>query len=104
VRALAPGGLLAVHITNRHLDLAPMLAAQVDELGLSGLRRRHSGLDELTATSDWVVLARRSEDLAALRTEAGWEELPPADGVRAWTDDYSSLVEVLDVGWPESGG
>ena len=97
---LAPGGVLAVHITNRHLDLAPMLAAQADELGLAAVRRKHSGQGELSATSNWVVFARADADLQPLREEGGWQDLAGPAGVRAWTDDYSSLVEVLDVGWP----
>ncbi len=57
-RKLAPGGVLAVHITNRHLDLAPVLAAEADRLGLVAVRRQESASGDLTATSDWVVLAR----------------------------------------------
>jgi hypothetical protein len=49
--------------------------------------------------STWVVLARSPGDLERLRTLPGWVEAEPRSDVRAWTDDYSSLVEVLDVGW-----
>jgi hypothetical protein len=42
------------------------------------------------------VLARRSADLDRLRTRPGWRR-EPVDGTRAWTDDYSSLVQVLDL-------
>lgn len=99
-RKLAPGGVLAVHITNRHLDLAPVLAAQADRLGLVALRRTQSGRGELSATSDWVVLAREDADLEPLRSMGGWAEPTRDKDVRGWTDDYSSLVQVLDVGWP----
>jgi SAM-dependent methyltransferase len=99
-RKLAPGGVLAVHITNRHLDLAPVLAAEADRLGLAALRRQQFGGGELTATSDWVVLARDEASLEPLRAVGGWQELAGEKGVRGWTDDYSSLVQVLDVGWP----
>ena len=99
-RKLAPEGVLAVHVTNRHLDLAPMLAALADRLELAAVRREDQGGGEVTATSDWVVLARDDSTLDPLRQEPGWEELEREPGVRGWTDDYSSLVEVLDVGWP----
>jgi SAM-dependent methyltransferase len=99
-RKLAPGGVLAVHITNRHLDLAPVLAAIADRLDLAAVRRDDPGGGEVTATSDWVVLAPDNATLEPLRVKRGWEELVGQSDVRAWTDDYSSLVEVLDVGWP----
>lgn len=99
-RKLAPGGVLAVHITNRHLDLAPVLAAEADRLGLVAVRRHQGGGGELSATSDWVVLAPDAASLQPLRAGGGWAELTREKGVRGWTDDYSSLVQVLDVGWP----
>jgi hypothetical protein len=47
-----------------------------------------------------VVLAPEEATLQPLRVKAGWDALVGRSDVRAWTDDYSSLVEVLDVGWP----
>jgi SAM-dependent methyltransferase len=96
-RVLAPGGLLAVHVTNRHLRLAPVVAAQARELDMVALVRRDDQAEPPAAISTWVVLARRSPDLDRLRTRPGWEPVP-VDGTRAWTDDYSSLVQVLDLG------
>ena len=99
-RKLAPGGVLAVHITNRHLDLGPVLAAIADRQDLAAVRRQAPGGGDVTATSDWVVLAPEEATLQPLRVKAGWDALVGRGDVRAWTDDYSSLVEVLDVGWP----
>jgi SAM-dependent methyltransferase len=98
-RTLAPGGLLAVHITNRHLRLAPVLAAQARQLGMAGVVRTDPVVSEVQANSDWVVLARDEQDLQPLRDKGDWLSLagPP---VRAWTDDYASLVRVVDLGWP----
>jgi SAM-dependent methyltransferase len=96
-RRLAPGGLLAFHVTNRHLSLAPVLAAQAADLGMTALVRTDSAVVPPASVSTWVVLARDEVDLARLRARPGWEDVP-VDGTRAWTDDYSSLVQVLDVG------
>jgi spermidine synthase len=96
-RALAPGGLLAVHVTNRHLRLAPVMAAQARALGMVALVRRDDAAEQPASISTWVVLARRSADLDRLRTRPGWEPVRD-EGARPWTDDYSSLVQVLDVG------
>lgn len=96
-RKLVPGGLLAFHVTNRHLTLAPVLAAQARRLGMTALARTDDSVDTPASVSTWVVLAREDADLDRLRTRDGWEPVPVA-GARAWTDDYSSLVQVLDIG------
>ena len=96
VARLAPGGLLAVHVTNRHLDLTPVLAATARRLGLAA-RVRTDAASFPAASSTWVVLARAEADLARLRTRPGWAPARP-DGTRAWSDDYSSLLQVLDAG------
>jgi hypothetical protein len=94
---LARHGLLAIHVTNRHLELAPVVAAQARELDMAVVQRYDSSARSPAAVSHWLVLAREPADLELLRGMDGWEPVP-VDGTRAWTDDYSSLVEVLDVG------
>jgi len=94
---LVPGGLLAFHVTNRHLDLVPVLAAQAREVGMVAVVRRDYAARSPGSVSTWVVLARSDADLDRLRTRPGWVPAV-AGGTRAWTDDYSSLVQVLDVG------
>jgi SAM-dependent methyltransferase len=98
-RVLRPHGLLAFHVTNRHLDLVPVLAAEAQRLGMTAVVRRDLAAAPPASVSTWVVLARAPGDLERLRTRPGWVEAQPRSDVRAWTDDYSSLVEVLDVGW-----
>jgi len=94
---LLPGGLLAFHVTNRHLSLVPVLAAQADALGMAAVVRRDVYTETLGSVSTWVVLARQDADLDRLRTRPDWEPAVAGD-TRAWTDDYSSLLQVLDVG------
>ena len=98
-RVLRPGGLLAVHVTNRHLDLVPVVAAEARDLGMAALVRVDQAVTAPASVSTWAVLARDPADLEPLRALGMWVPAQPRDGVRAWTDDYSSLVEVLDVGW-----
>ncbi len=98
-RVLAPDGLLAFHVTNRHLSLVPVLAAQARELGMVARVRTDDTASLPASVSTWVVLARERADLDRLMTRPGWEPARTEPDVRAWTDDYSSLVQVLDVGW-----
>ncbi len=75
----------------------PVLAAQANELGMAAVVRRDVDTEALGSVSTWVVLARRDADLDRLRTRPDWEPAVAGD-TRAWTDDYSSLLQVLDVG------
>lgn len=89
-------GIVAVHITNRHLDLLPVVAAQARELGLTGLVRTDTHLGRLAAPSTWVALARDPAALAGLAQRSGWEPISTVRPGPVWTDDYSSLVGVLE--------
>ncbi len=96
---LAPGGLVAYHISNRYLDLAPVLAAEARDLGVASLVGEDSllGEEELAAgktASKWFVVAARAGDLDPLRRD--WQE--PKSAARAWTDDYSNVLGAFRIG------
>ena len=99
-RVLGPKGILAVHVSNRHLDLEPVVAAIAARTGLAGRIERYTASDEqkasMASTSSHVVaLARDEATLDALNLDAGWVPLGAADRVRVWTDDYASIVPLL---------
>jgi SAM-dependent methyltransferase len=94
VQKLAPGGLVAFHISNRYLDLGPMLGNLAADAQLVAVERtdNHAGLGQ--NNSHWVVMARQRADLGGLATDTEWIEVPSTpDGVR-WTDDFSNLWRV----------
>ena len=96
---LAPDGVLAFHISNRHFDLAPVLAGVAADAGLIALERDDETLSvrELQSgkmASSWVVMTRRGAMPAGLTTDARWHDLTRAD-VPLWTDDYSSLARIV---------
>jgi hypothetical protein len=94
---LAPGGLLAFQVSNRHLDLRPLLAnlAQSRNLLCYGFEDREDNPRIGKEASSWVVMARTSEDLAGLTQKANWQAVPENARVRVWRDDYSNLLQVL---------
>jgi SAM-dependent methyltransferase len=99
-RVLAPEGLLLVHISNRFLVLAPVVAGAAKAGGWQGLRLVHvpSALErqEEGAVSDWIALSRSPRVLAALQARSGeWRPLVAEPGFAGWTDDHASLVPVL---------
>jgi len=95
---LAEGGLLAVHISNRHVDLRPVLGRLAEHMGLEARVRTYMVPDEpeykLINSSRVVVLARNSEDLGPLLSDERWLPLA-SDGNRLWTDDYSNLLGAI---------
>lgn len=99
-RKLAPGGLLAVHVSNRYLDLAPVVGATAQRAGLVAVMQVHSPSPDQRAISTeispsrWVVVARGRADLGPLAAEPRWQLLDGSAGP-VWTDDYSNVLGVL---------
>jgi hypothetical protein len=85
-------GLIAVNISNRYLDLRPVLAAIVAELDLDGVYAYGDGAPDGATPSQWVAIARSAATLDQLRSQ-GWNELPAEQVL--WTDQRSSLFSVL---------
>jgi SAM-dependent methyltransferase len=99
-RALADDGLLLIHISNRFVDLEPVLAALARERGLAAARRSDMHPDSEIevgndlSSSNWVALSRDPAKLAALTGGGGWKPLrPPAGDV--WRDDFASILPHL---------
>ena len=101
LRVLAPDGIVSAHISNRHLDLEPVLAALAERLGLAARIKRYAGAGQdeppprLWESSVVAVLAREEDTLEALALDGGWVPLEAPGRVRAWTDDYTSIVPLL---------
>lgn len=94
---LSPDGLLALHVSNRHLDLISVAAAVADAVpGLHAAvaidRQAGQGFDR---TTSHVVLVSRSP--AVIERVLAWPfaERPSKPALRAWTDDYSDILGAL---------
>lgn len=94
-RKLATDGIVAVHISNRYLDLEPIVGRLAMELDLKAYVMNDSKDDSVGKTaSTWVVLARSKAHLRDLPSRHFF----PLDGfswTRPWTDDYTSLYDIL---------
>ncbi|MFM9996754.1 MAG: spermidine synthase [Phycisphaerales bacterium] len=106
---LAPGGMIAFHISNRYLDLRPVLAAIAQDLNARpgtdavAIVRDDQDLDpkdeaEGKIDTTWVVLARRLEDAGTLAQDERWLEMQARPDAPRWTDDYSNILKVF-IGW-----
>lgn len=100
---LKPGGILVFNVTNRYLRFQPLFRELAKDLGLFGLTRLDRfnldtrELDPSRFPSEWVVLARRAEDLGPLAANPEWQSLEnfAKHGIRAWTDDYSNIFRLF---------
>ena len=94
---LAPGGVLAFHISNRHLNLAPVLGRLAVSHGLAVRLQRHGDDTPGLFPSWWMVMSRDAKDLGPLASDTRWvvPDVPPSTPL--WTDDFSNILSVLNV-------
>jgi hypothetical protein len=102
-RVLQPEGVLLVHISNRYLDLEPVVAAAAAAGGWEALMLSYRPGEKapLNATSSvWVVLSRSPDSIDAIVAARGafamWKVLSPKRGFAGWTDDYASILPLID--------
>src|SRR5262245_45216109 len=97
---LTSEGALLMHVSNRHLRLAPIVGRVAADRGLYAARRIESsdaGWPEGKNASDWIVMARRPGDIAPLIVRHGWSPLAASPSTPLWTDDFSNILSVLDL-------
>jgi hypothetical protein len=95
MKHLAPGGILAMHVSNIHLQLAPVVERVGRSLGLhTRLVFDRKNDDPLQSASEWVLIARDEDVFAHPALSASAEPLM-ASNLRPWTDDYNNLLQVL---------
>jgi hypothetical protein len=100
-RVLERDGALLLHISNRHLDLEPVVAALAADAGLVGLMAEHSPdprweAEELEYRCDWVLLTAVSEGAGGLAVDSRWRSPRARAGAQPWTDDYSNIFGAID--------
>ena len=96
---LAPNGVIAMHVSNRHMELASVVAAVAAEEGFVAYFKQddqaNDFLKDYRANAEVVALARSEADLGDLPQRAGWRRLSTRPGVLAWTDDYSDVLSAI---------
>lgn len=91
---LAPQGAVAMHVSNRHLELSSVVVgiAEANDLK-SWVYNEDSGRDnEYIFSTSVVVSAREEADVGKLASSGQWALTEAEDGQRVWTDDYSNVL------------
>ena len=93
---LTEDGVIAVHVSNRHVNLEPVVAALAGHFGLrSSLIVSEEGPGEVWE-ADWVLVTGNLDFLSQTEIIESTSEVVSDTGpVRLWTDDYASLFQVL---------
>ena len=96
-RHMKPEGVLAINISNRYLDLEPIIAEAAKEVGWNGILVYDEGNSEPYYVSNtWVLLSKSSTVFAAPEfQDATVSVLQARKGFRPWTDDYSNIWQIL---------
>ena len=103
---LAPDGVVVMHVSNRHLELASVAVGIAAANNLKAWTYNDEEDDvqdaDYTYTSDVVLAAAREEALGEMATNKKWDLTEPDEDERVWTDDYSNIVGALwrKMDWP----
>jgi SAM-dependent methyltransferase len=93
---LKPGGLLAFHVSNRYVDLLPILGDLAGDCGWVCVSRNDwagpAGDAQGRFPSQWALMAETSEELPP---RVMWQEQRARPGARPWTDQFSNLAGAL---------
>jgi len=95
---LAPGGLVAFHVSNRSLELERVVGGVAADAGLVArvFADKQYDLEAGRDPSTWCVVARADADLGALSADARWQTLDARDRkLVLWRDDFSDVVSLF---------
>jgi spermidine synthase len=96
---LSGKGVLVFNLSNRYLDLEPVVGRLIQAAGIVGLIRENTArTPELESSGDpsiWAAIASDSSSLGALEHDTRWRPLRIREGVALWTDDFSNIFSVF---------
>ena len=98
---LEPGGALAFHVSNRYLDLQPVLGDVAGATGMACVARFDPPSDRAgqpvpgKSTSHWVAMARHRAELGPIADDRRWRPCRTGAASRAWSDDYANVLGAL---------
>ena len=91
---MKPNGILAIHISNRYLDLGPVVEQEAKALGKPAILISNEDDDPAdVSVADWVLVTTNPTALDHLSQFSSKIEKKPK--LRMWTDDYSNLWQIL---------
>jgi MFS family permease len=104
-RKIKESGWVLVNISNRYIDLEPVLGAIAHNLGLVAIHQQEGEISQTEkamgkSASHWVILTQKSENFGSLLQDPRWEAIASnqtgsSPETLIWTDDYSNILSAL---------
>lgn len=95
---LKPEGVLALHLSNRYLEIQDVAGALAKDAGLEAITQLHIPDAEdkryYVLASRYTIVAREPSHFGELSVSDKWEPSPAGDII--WTDDYTNIIDVID--------
>ena len=95
LRHLKPDGVIAFHVTNRFLRLAPVVKRIADEHGLHAALISDGAENSDLASTDWVLVTRNADVLKRPGIAKHVTDIDEIPGLSVWTDDFNNLFQIL---------
>jgi hypothetical protein len=92
---MKPGGIIAFHLTNRFLDLIPVVKQLADAHHLFAVLVADEGDEGIVSRSDWVLLSDREASLQVPQIAEAASEIATPENLRLWTDDFNNIIQIL---------
>jgi SAM-dependent methyltransferase len=98
-RHLKPDGVLAVHVSNQYLNLAPIVALDAEARGLPVWQVENDAEDAIEVYSaTWVLVSKRPGFFDDPLFKDRLDEIEIPKHLQPWTDDFTSLWRILRIG------
>lgn len=96
-RHLKTDGVVAFHVSNRYLDLSPVLGNAAEQLGVAAYQRVDTYGDKTQGRggSNWIVLTRDPVIMRWFASQPEWTLAPTRPDIPVWTDDFASVLPVF---------
>lgn len=95
LRHLKPDGVIAFHVSNRFLKLAPVVAQLADDADLDAVNVIDDPSEAAYSNSEWVLVTRNQEFLDRDVVLAASSEIDAIPGLPIWTDQFNNLFKIL---------
>ena len=95
LKHMKPGGIIAFHLTNRFLDLIPVVKQLADAQHLFAVLVADEGDEGIASRSDWVLLSDREASLQVPQIAEAASEVATRENLRLWTDDFNNIIQIL---------
>lgn len=103
-RHLKRNGILAIHVSNKYLDLVPIVERIAADLHKTSIAVYDTGTGSYPSESDWVLVATNPQIFDDRMFEADTVEPAGVDPKAAlWTDDFSNVLQILDLSRKDEG-